>query len=359
MTQKRILITAPSLDVNENVSGISSLVTDIMRSSRNSLAHFKMGSRDGLRKDISWAIKQLGIYVKLVATSFTRRFEIVHLNMGLEKFSIIRDSIAFFCWKNIFRKKIILHVHGGYFLMHEPASGIIRYLLIKVFKHADRIIVLSEIEKDILSARYGELNFAVFPNAVNMTAIARNPRIYNNEKLRLVFLGRINKSKGIYTITESLPWLTNYFDQFELVIYGAGPELNNWMESLHQFPGLQFAYKGVTGGKEKWEVLRRADVFLLPSLHSEGMPVAMLEAMAAGCVVMVSDVASVRTVINNNHNGILLPVNQPKELAQRIIDAIEGKYNLKQMGEQAQEYVNAHLSFSGYVKKLDNLYASM
>ena len=250
-------------------------------------------------------------------------------------------------------------MHGGYYLMHEPDGGVIRYLLKKVFKHADRVIVLSEIEKDILSARYGDLNFEIFPNAVNMASVTRKPRTNTKGKLRLVFLGRINTSKGIYTITECLPWLKNYFDHFEFEIYGAGPELDSWIKSLNQFPELQFAYKGVTGGKEKWEVLSEADVFLLPSLHSEGMPVAMLEAMAAGCVVMVSDVASVRTVIKNNYNGILLPVHQPKELAQRIIDVIEGKYDLKQMGEQAQKYVNANLSFSGYVKRLDTLYASL
>lgn len=358
MSNKRILITAPSLDVNENVSGISSLVADIMRSSQNSLAHFKMGSRDGLKKNLLWAFKQLAIYINLFFTSFTRRFEIVHLNMGLEKFSIIRDSLAFFFWKKLFRKKIILHVHGGYYLMHLPDNKLIAYLLNKVFHHADRIIVLSQIEKDILSARYGDLAFEVFPNAVNTASVMPHQRTYNKEILQFVFLGRINKSKGIFTISESLSMLENYFHRFTLDIYGAGPDLEEWLQALNKFPNLQYTYKGVTGGAEKWKILGDADVFLLPSLHSEGMPVAMLEAMAAGCVVMVSDVASVRAVINNN-NGILLPVNDPAALAEKIIGLLDGKYAMEKMGAEAQQYIQNNLSFNGYVKKLDHLYASL
>lgn len=358
MSQKRILITAPSLDVNKNVSGISSLVVDIMKSSQYSLAHFQMGSRDGLKKNFAWAFKQVAIYFKLFFTSFTKRFEIVHLNMGLENFSIIRDSIAFFFWKKLFRKKIILHVHGGYYLMHVPANKIISYLLVKVFNNADRIIVLSQVEKDILSARYGNLAFEVFPNAVNTSSITTKMRTYNEKKLRFLFLGRINKTKGIYTISDALPYLTDYFDRFTLDVYGAGPDLDDWMNKLKSFSNLNYSYKGVIGGEKKWEVLNAADVFLLPSLHSEGMPVAMLEAMATGCVVMVSDVASVKTVINDS-NGILLPVNEPKLLAEKMKEVIDGKFPLSEMGSNARDYVLSNLSFNRYVKRLDHLYASL
>lgn len=358
MNQKRILITAPSLDVKENVSGISSLVSDIIQSSQYSLAHFKMGSRDGLKKNVAWALNQVLVYFKIIKTSFTRRFDIVHLNMGLEKFSIVRDGIAFFFWKKIFGKKVILHVHGGYYLMHAPESRMIAFMLRKAFYNADRIIVLSEIERDILSARYGELSFEVFPNAVNTQVLESAPRKYNQQKLKFLFLGRINKSKGIYSISQCLPMLTDYFDRFSLEIYGAGPDLRDWLESLKAFPSLDFEYKGVTGGNEKWKILQQADVFLLPSLHSEGMPVAMLEAMAAGCVVMVSDVASVRAVINES-NGILLPVDQPVVLAEKIKDIIDGRYTIDRIGANAQQYIRSNLSVSGYVKKLDQLYASL
>ena len=356
---KKILITAPSLDVKDNVSGISSLVRDIIQLSHNQFTHFRMGSKDGLKKDISWAIKQVLIYVEVLRTSVGKSFDIAHVNMGLEKFSIVRDSLAMMFWKRICRKKIILHVHGGYYLMQEPGQRWLKYLLDQSFRTADKIIVLSELEKSILLKRYPSLQFDVFPNAVNIEKALLWKRSYNRDHLRFVFLGRINKSKGIETITEALRSMQSYFTRFTLDIYGAGPDEEFWLESLRSIEGLDFKFHGVTGGSAKWEILNKADVFLLPSLHSEGMPIAMLEAMAAGCVVMVSDVASVRTVIQDSTNGILLPVNQPKQLAIQMIKTIEGQYDLEKIGSNAKEYIADYYSFESYVSKLDALYASL
>lgn len=356
---KKILITAPSLDVKENVSGISSLVRDIIQLSHNQFMHFKMGSKDGLKKDFSWVLKQCIIYFNVMGTSVGKKFEIAHVNMGLEKFSIVRDSIAMLFWKRICRKKIILHVHGGYYLMQAPTQKWLKYLLDQSFHLADKIIVLSELEESILSKRYPGLHFDVFPNAVNIESSVLSKRAYNSSKLRLVFLGRINKSKGTDTITDAMKRLSGYFDRFTLDIYGAGPDKEKWLEELSEIPGLNYKYHGVTGGEAKWNILNNSDVFLLPSLHSEGMPIAMLEAMAAGCVVMVSDVASVRTVIKDQHNGLLLPVNQPQQLAFQIIKTIDGVYDMESIGSNAKQYISKHYSFESYVTKLDALYASL
>src|SRR5690349_14984029 len=117
---KRILITSPSLNTKENVSGISTLVADIIQFSNFNFVHFQLGSKDGLKKNLVWALRQVNIYIQIFFTSIFKKFEIVHLNIGLEKFSIIRDSLILYIVKLIFRKKVIFHVHGGYYLMNKP-----------------------------------------------------------------------------------------------------------------------------------------------------------------------------------------------------------------------------------------------
>lgn len=359
MYTKKILITSPSLNVKDNVSGISSLVGDILNYSNFKFVHFKLGSKDGIKKDLMWALNQLVIYIKIIYTSIFRRYEIVHLNVGLEKFSIIRDSIIFFLEKHIFNKKVILHIHGGFFLMNEPKSKMLCFLLNKIFKNAEVVIVLSEMEKEVLSKRYGNLSFYVFPNAVDTDYVSTISNKTSNERIKFIFMGRINETKGIYTISDSLQYLKKYFDRFTLEIYGAGPELHRWINTLNAIEGFRYTYNGVVGGKDKWKALGNADVFLLPSLHSEGMPIAMIEAMAAGCVVIVTDVASVSSIVHDNVNGILLSESCPKQLARKMEDIIEGRYNLNSMGQKAKEYVQANLSVSNYISKLDHLYATL
>src|ERR1043165_1061174 len=144
MHTRRILITSPSLNVKENVSGISSLVADIINYSQYDFVHFQLGSKDGVkRKNFRWFLDQVGVYAKIFFTSIFRKYAIVHLNVGLEKFSIIRDGLIFFIVQKIFRKKVVLHVHGGYYLMHESNSGLLNFFLKNMFYNAQRIIVLS------------------------------------------------------------------------------------------------------------------------------------------------------------------------------------------------------------------------
>jgi glycosyltransferase involved in cell wall biosynthesis len=351
------LITSPSLNVSDNVSGISSLVADIINFSKFKFVHLQLGSKDKKRqKNLTWAFKQLSVLLYIFYTTAFKRYDLVHLNVGLEKPSIIRDSIVFFIVKGLFGKKVILHVHGGYFLMNEAKSPLIAYLLKKFFNNADAIVVLSDLEKQVLEKRYGRLSFHAFPNAVDMSSINGSVKRRESNKIRFIFIGRIHTSKGIYTISESLQYLSGYFDRFTLSIYGAGNELDQWMASLEKIKGLDFTYNGVVGGKDKWDALTNSDVFLLPSLHSEGMPIAMIEAMAAGCVVVVTDVASIKSVVNNDFNGILLSESTPEQLAKKMEEIILGKSNLRFMGDNAKQYVKDNLSIPKYIGRLDELY---
>lgn len=359
MPVRRILITSPSLNVKENVSGISSLVADILNYSQFKFLHLQLGSKDGFKKNLAWAGSQLSAFIKVFLTSIFRKYEIVHLNVGLEKNSIIRDSMVFFIVKGIFNKKVILHVHGGFFLMNEAKSRMLNFMLKKIFNKAEAVIVLSNLEKGILEKRYGNLSFHVFPNAVDIASIKNMNTRVSSEKVRFIFIGRIIKTKGIYTISESMKYLSKYFDRFSLSIFGNGPEVDEWIASLNKIEGLDYTYNGVVGGSDKWKALYGADVFLLPALHSEGMPIAMLEAMAAACVVVVTDVASIKTVIKDYSNGILLSESSPEQLASVMEKLILGKADKELIGQNAMQYVQNNLSLPNYIHKLEDLYISI
>jgi len=359
MYNKRILITSPSLQIRDNVSGISSLVADIIKHSRLNFSHLRLGSKDRSRKNLIWVAIQLRIYANIVFISLFKRYDCVHLNMSMEKLSILRDSVILITVKKIFRKKVVLHIHGGYYLMHKCGNRLINLLLVNDFTNAEAIIVLSDIEKRRLSESYGNHPFHVLPNAVDTGAFGCLTAQRPPSEIRFVFMARVIECKGIYTISESMQYLTSYFDKFSLHIFGAGPDLAGWLARLEKHPSLKYHFNGVVQGMDKWQALIDADVLLLPSLHGEGMPMVMIEAMAVGCLVIVTDIASVQSVITNNVNGILLSESDPRQLANKMIDIIEGRFDLKSITENAKAYVNAHLSLHDYMIKLENIYATL
>jgi glycosyltransferase involved in cell wall biosynthesis len=228
-----------------------------------------------------------------------------------------------------------------------------------MFENADAIIVLSTMEKEMLTNRYGALNFHVLPNAVNTSFHPAHLESIKKGKLKLVFVGRINASKGIHVISDAFKYLADYMDRFTFEIFGAGPDLDSWVTSLKCYPGLNFAYKGIVGGKDKWQALCNADIFLLPSIHSEGMPISILEAMAVGCVVIVTDDASITSVVTNNQTGLVISKNKPQQLALKIKQLIDGDIDSLAISRQAKEYISQHLSIPGYIKSLEDLYSTL
>jgi len=354
--KSRILISSPSLNTHDNVSGIASLVAEIINSDPNRYIHLKLGSKDNEKRNLKWAFNLFSGYIKAVTFPFHKNFQIVHLNIGLERKSILRDALIHMILKNVFQKKMVFHVHGGYYLMNEAPGGVLRYCLRYLFNNSDKVIVLSTFEKELLTKRFGDCDFQVLRNAVNTTLAGGMKRKSQENRLRLIFLGRINSSKGIFIICDSFKYLKKYFNRLQFDIYGTGPDLEKVLNELSLYPGLNYAYKGVTSGREKWEALYNSDVFLLPSTHSEGMPISILEAMASGNTVIVTDDASVLSVVKNNQNGIVVKKNDPEELAKKIEDILLGKIDCELIGQNSCTYIKENVSMDQYITSLNLIY---
>jgi glycosyltransferase involved in cell wall biosynthesis len=81
--------------------------------------------------------------------------------------------------------------------------------------------------------------------------------------------------------------------------------------------------------------LLKMDLFILPSLFGEGLPMVLLEAMATGVPVVAADVEGVSEAIRHGQDGVIVPAGDSKALAQAITDVIEGRYDWSAMCESA------------------------
>src|SRR5215212_1397651 len=106
----KVLITSPSLDETENVSGISTMISNIIEHSGCEFVHFKAGRKDGEKFNFGWVASQLRLPFAFRGAIAASDPQIVHINTAFEPRAIVRDfALAKFAGK----RPIVLHVHGG------------------------------------------------------------------------------------------------------------------------------------------------------------------------------------------------------------------------------------------------------
>lgn len=154
---------------------------------------------------------------------------------------------------------------------------------------------------------------------------------------KIVSLGRLAKQKNHLLLIKSFNLIKDKFPYITLEIYGVGDEyqnISNLIESLNLRDRVFL--RGRTHNPEK--VLEIADIFVLSS-DFEGMPNALMEAMAAGlpCIATDCPCGGPKALINNYENGILTEVNNELQLANAISYLLSNKEQRFELGKKAKQ----------------------
>jgi len=345
----KIVITAPSLDEHKNVSGISTVVRQIIENSGHEFVHFRAGRIDGERSGIGWIAKQATLPLRFAASA--RNADVVHINTALTDRAILRDATLV----RMTQKPIVLSVHGGRFLLEEIENKRVTRAATSLLRAAKIVLVLSENERWHLERRWKGLDIRVLANAIPIRDQPIAER--NNEVPQIIFFGRLHESKGLSVMVEACKQLADDGVDFKLNCYGDGPMKDEFLADIAAAIGDRFYYGGVLKSSEKYSVLDKSDIFLLPSIYGEGLPMAILEAMAAGCVVIASEMASVAAVIKDGENGYMVEPRNTEQLVARLKATLADGSNWQKMREAAVNTVRNDFAISGYIEKLEAIYA--
>jgi len=325
MSERKILITAPSLDTRFNVSGISSVTNFIINNNTgHQYQHFELGRKDDQKRNLRWLLGIIKTAGRWMVTVPSKKIELVHFNFALSKASILRD-VPLVLFAKLAGKKMLIHIHGGDYLSNKAAPGWMRLLLKKAFSGNTAVIVLSADEKVMVAERYMANNITVLPNCVDLNE-AKAYRRDNNRSaiLKLLFIGRISKAKGLDFIYTALSELKGRQVPFKFFMAGTGADEKEYLEKFSKLLESNFEFKGVVSGTDKTELYKNSDVFLLPSLF-EGLPMSLLEAMSFGLVPVVTNVGAMGDVVINDQTGFITGLND--QTVAGVVKAIEALVN--------------------------------
>lgn len=349
----KIVITAPSLDEHRNVSGISTVVRQIIEHSGFQYAHFTAGREDGEKAGPLWLLKQAALPVRFFTRILKEKADLVHINTALTALSIWRDAALTQAAK-LNGCPIVLTIHGGKFLTNDFESMRLERTTELMLRRAKAIVVLSDHEKHEIEKRWSGLNVKVLPNAIPFDDHAEAVR--NNPMPIVIFFGRLHESKGLDEIVKACRALRTDAIDFQFNCFGDGPMKEVFLGQMREVLGDSFHYGGVVASSEKWQQFAEADIFLLPSIYGEGLPMAILEAMAAGCVVVASEMASVASVIDHGVNGYLVEPRNTEQLIKTLKTVLENRSAWKPVQDAAVKKVREKFAISDYIEKLESIY---
>lgn len=203
-----------------------------------------------------------------------------------------------------------------------------------VFKRADVIITVSEFSKNEIIKYFPEVKnkLHVIPNGINLNRF----KFQNTErKKQILFIGAISKHKNIGIILDAFSRVMNKIPH-NLVIVGnrdsGMPQDDKIQQVLSLIPRDRITFTGKISDEDVVRIYNESDFFVFPSLY-EGFGLPILEAMACGCPVIASNVASIPEVCGDS--AILFDPFSPEELANKILQLAldeEIKEELRQKG---------------------------
>jgi glycosyltransferase involved in cell wall biosynthesis len=281
--------------------------------------------------------------------------DVVHLHVS-EKGSVFRKAILVIL-STLFGKSVIMHTHGCEFhLFYDNLPTFGKHFVSWIFEQCAYVITLSKSWKDyyIHQCHLSPDKVLVLHNPVELPEVIPQR---GDKKTHFVFLGRIGARKGAFDLIQAFANLSpQHRMNSHLTLAGDGSleEAHKLIKELNL--QAQVTLPGWINYAQRNDLLQQASVFVLPS-YNEGLPMAMLEAMAWELPIIATPVGGIPNVILHKENGLLVEVGNVNHLSQAMQILIDDPSLRFRMGANARQRVTP-LNLPNYYTTLLAIYRS-
>jgi glycosyltransferase involved in cell wall biosynthesis len=275
------------------------------------------------------------------------------LAAGLRAFSGVPFKIVQFLYNDWYSRQ---KVPAKVFLMEHLTQCLFnnRLLTQASVRHCDTVIAtagyLAERIRALASAK---TRVEFIPNGVDTQHYAPGPRSRYKEKLVIGFIGHLTHSKGFGVLKAALESLEPGLDiRLVAAISHTGAE-SRAMEGVRSLP----IPVEILGTVEQSDFYRSVDVVIYPLRYPFGTiayPNIVLETMASGRVIVVTDLPGTREIVESGKNGILLKSPESAQVRQALLDLYRDEPLRRRIGAQARETALQRYQWPALIEKIES-----
>ncbi|QXP85164.1 glycosyltransferase family 4 protein [Methylococcus sp. Mc7] len=291
--------------------------------------------------------------IRLLGRLLARRLAIVHAHSA-SRGSFWRKSMLC-ALADLFGIPYVFHVHSGEFGVFygsecRPAA---KWWVRRTLRRAACVIALTEAWSKVLLAIEPQASVRVIGNPVSVPDALPEER--DSGRPEVLFLGRLREKKGVFDLVRAIPLVLKRVPDAVFTLAGDGE-----MEAVRRFAvelGVSDAVRlpGWIREAEKDAELSAARVLALPS-YFEGLPVCILEAMAAGVPVVATPVGGIPELLGDGECGLLVPPGDVGALAEALVVALKDTGLRQRLRESAFRRAVNYYAIQGVLRQLDAVY---
>lgn len=252
-----------------------------------------------------------------------------------------RYTILVFIYKFIIRRKIVTTFHS--ILKYEIPNTLVKKKEFKRYRdylwewlairYSDKLIFLSEYQKRLATRYYGTIDggkIKLIPNGVESDFYNNDKKLNINNSLKIVFYNGNNDSidRGL---SEILKVLSQVNLPIQLYIIGDYSNISNY--------NFEFEIVKPMNKNDLKKFLLDKHI-LLKSITYDSFPIFSIECMAAGLIVIVSNIVGSSSYIENEKNGFVYDYNNPDKVKEILKDIFYKKYDLNKISSNAGKIIN-------------------
>jgi len=350
--------------------GVAVAVQTLLRScivEQFRVSHLDLADRRGIQHvnkpdlhDVALFLQQ---WLRLVNILVRACPTLTYLVLSQSTIGFLRDSLLI--WPAYLRgSHIVLHLHGGNFRdWFLGRSWFMKVYVQTVLRRVTRVIVLGESLKCQFDGLVETCRIAVVSNGVDWKDHSSPEKLSaSNSRYQILHLSTLSHLKGALVLMEAIPMVVRRRKDVEFVF--AGPwshaEDKQWAEKFIAQHDIteHVRFSGQVDGNEKRSLFDSADLFVFPGVQQEGQPLVVIEAMAAGLPVIFTDRGCLRDTVVNGETGLEAPINDPHQLADRILWLLDHSDDMGAMGRRARQRYEAFYTKQHHIENMIEVFAS-
>lgn len=342
-----ILITVPKLSSSGGVSNFWNSLFSAFESFKD--INFEVLEIGGHGKNILGPLKdQFRFHNKL-----KKDINLAFLNPSLLSKSFFRDGLFA---KQLVRNNqdFVVFFHGWDLSFQEKVTRKYQRFFQNTFGQAKKIFVLSsEFELQLLKWGYkGDIIVQVTTVdaslASNFSLDKKISKQDLSQQIKILFLSRIVREKGVFELIEAFKLLEKKMNNLKLLIAGDGEDFETLKHRVCNERNIELF--GNVEGAKKIKLFEESDIFVLPS-YSEGLPIAVLEAMLFALPVITTRVGGLKSFIQEGEMGYLIEPKNIEEIEEKL-ELLLNENRIQKISKFNHAYAHKHLINNVVAKKI-------